>query len=1462
MALRLRIDDVFVISGRGIVVTGKVVGGAISVGDRVLLLTGGRRVETQIAAISMFRSSSQSANPGDEVGLQFTDRRLRPNRGDPVFAVEAATDPDDRPSPDPDNPPSSEAAEDKLNALRFVQSVGSAPLLLLPLRLETALKPTGLLVRAFPDSVHIAPDGAALSLAEQQLVDDYLEGLRIGMAETALREALDNALGHARARYAIATVAQGSVSSKNDGFEDDRPVAQCLPERLLAVALRGDTIVSVAQGEPIPRELPVGPSADDTDLLDSTAGTFWMTDFEAALKVGMAIDMPLPEQTAPLSRLVVFGLQRGEQADQASFQALMDAHGRRGKGLTSPAVGTPTKGSESLPFEPPRDEEGGKSLARALALNADPLSQPTPNADGLQAILAEVIWESAVRPAVINLFDPDLGLAVGEELAPLAKMKQRFMALRPQGQLPLMRLGDDPYGIAIVQDDRFQTGGGFEPLLGVAPTRSDLAAHARAVLAEENARPGYQPTIAALSRHPQGQIWRARHFLPADLVLDILANIDDPDDRRNRVRLILSAIEAREGHVRMTQGSIRPSAAANGGVFNEIAIRLCGDLVGRDAHASKEPELSDPYLEELLFGEHFWDRISQRVRPDLSEQIRHGPIPVLSMLIEHLVMRCLAEAASAAQTDEFEKRAELLGHNVWLHRGSKSIEAIVLSMVQDFGLGPAPLEAIIAEVGRLPRLPQRTWRLLQSLPRWIATLQSAPPALVHQTMAGLLDALSHRPDIWSEAKAAETLDFQRRQGETRTVVGAYGVIEGPIGNNEELNNSPVQWVAAPSASLATVLAAMWRARTGLAWHEPGSEALLPCDLSAGSISLARPLIVTLRRGDDLSSAIAGLVIDNLQRRGAADLEEKLALFYPTPAGEETLGTSPFDGVEFLKETENFARWRNGPVPQAIRDAHTNLVRSIEALRMVMVAEGAAALAEGRPEAAQAVLANLAMGAAPPSDLAVTEPRRTDATVSLSTALATNWRVANPIGSDLRSLLSPELSQLATLLLGEIAGHVVTDAGETVDVSSLVGSALDLAWMMAPGALGRDILFDQVRDRLGLEQGDSLAFDQQAEDTLWMAGRVHALLAGGRTLRPDDLGDAVRDDWEETARVNALNRTRGFILKWRDQLRRLRKRVDGDPEPPNPFPNPRLPDPGRGNPGRGDPPFPWPRPGPELPERFPRPMPRLDRILQALVGRKGPAGLDALETDLTQRLAKSEAAETSEDALSALLKDMPVVLPFVLTDRRSFDTSERYKHAGPESLLHWIEQSAAVRERLEPLADLATAREMALNAVAVQWGDDGPSAANPNLDWVGGPLTDPDGYSARSSCVVVGDVSSSSGRIGGLFVDQWSETLPPQEGELGLVFDADAPLARAPQTCLLAVQSDRSGWTPREVLQLISQTLDAAQARMLTPADWPEVDDVGGGPSGALGATLPMLWVDDGYANVAASFCSPLLERER
>jgi elongation factor Tu len=67
---RLTVDDVFMITGRGVVATGQVESGTLAVGATVQVVRDGTVIATsEVSGIEKFRAVIDTAQPGENVGL-------------------------------------------------------------------------------------------------------------------------------------------------------------------------------------------------------------------------------------------------------------------------------------------------------------------------------------------------------------------------------------------------------------------------------------------------------------------------------------------------------------------------------------------------------------------------------------------------------------------------------------------------------------------------------------------------------------------------------------------------------------------------------------------------------------------------------------------------------------------------------------------------------------------------------------------------------------------------------------------------------------------------------------------------------------------------------------------------------------------------------------------------------------------------------------------------------------------------------------------------------------------------------------------------------------------------------------------------------------------------------------------------------------------------------------------------
>ena len=68
-SFRMPIEDIFVISNRGIVLTGRVEAGTLHKGDEIEIRNDKVQVQTQVVSMETFRKQIETANEGDHIGI-------------------------------------------------------------------------------------------------------------------------------------------------------------------------------------------------------------------------------------------------------------------------------------------------------------------------------------------------------------------------------------------------------------------------------------------------------------------------------------------------------------------------------------------------------------------------------------------------------------------------------------------------------------------------------------------------------------------------------------------------------------------------------------------------------------------------------------------------------------------------------------------------------------------------------------------------------------------------------------------------------------------------------------------------------------------------------------------------------------------------------------------------------------------------------------------------------------------------------------------------------------------------------------------------------------------------------------------------------------------------------------------------------------------------------------------------
>lgn len=206
------------------------------------------------------------------------------------------------------------------------------------------------------------------------------------------------------------------------------------------------------------------------------------------------------------------------------------------------------------------------------------------------------------------------------------------------------------------------------------------------------------------------------------------------------------------------------------------------------------------------------------------------------------------------------------------------------------------------------------------------------------------------------------------------------------------------------------------------------------------------------------------------------------------------------------------------------------------------------------------------------------------------------------------------------------------------------------------------------------------------------------------------------------------------------------------------------------------------------------------------------------------------AESAVNRIRAILgKSFPVLPRFTLGayapdaaatlgDRTTLLNSDNLAIAG------WLPKLGCVRETTGRLADVLTAAE-AMGQVGtpqdlklLQFPRDATAR------W--GALPPAPDQDLRGVVAVVAHAPSALGTIAatdtlaGLFVDEWSESIPATQETTGLGFHFDAPGARPPQSVLLAVPSNPTvdAWTLDALVDVVNEAMALARLRAVRPQD--------------------------------------------
>ncbi|WP_322767085.1 hypothetical protein, partial [Frankia sp. Cr1] len=798
----------------------------------------------------------------------------------------------------------------------------SVPLVLLPVRLETRFKGNQLLVRIFPDSVHVDDLQRGLTPDEIAAGRGYWTSVWSDPVPDTAWPQLVKAVGVARAEWVAHVCTPTNLGDRGAGvpqFADPETAGprtitvRSLPDRFVVLAVHGEQ-VSKTVGKVVPRDLSLSPIpqpgdafAPTPDALNVPPASEWLVDFGKAVEVGMAVRIDLQGGAGPIDRVIAIGTRPSLKPEDAAaeLEALFTGH-RFSQGLGLLAQGTATNNNDSSrsPFQPRRapvppsfvpatTRDGSDTAAAAKALGVD--------ARVLTGLVGDGVGEQAVARAVNTaLWTPGWGeymygvqkrKVAGLDDAQRESARELFRDhVRGQGNAPALCIGAQPYGLLTVSNVAAWRPKAGESTAGIKNVLDALLPYwqAAARTSVPKLRPGAADVEATLleimGSSPVMQGLRVRPVFDDDAT----------DAALKAFGLSRRAYEAEQ--------TMRKWAFWRLGLRGEAAKLAPGSL-----HQRTRPlplplvdESDSAFITTILADSSQVPKVASvlqamlalALKSDEARLARSAPATVLGHLIDlsdltvalkTKASTLAAQAGDASPDDVLRLVDEIRATGVTAASTSKLATFEPIPAVRT-SLGEVALSAPVTREASTFASEVFTGWLLQL--GYLGEVRSAMQALVgtdlatrRNAVASALDCSSHRLDAWisgvvNERRARQAGAF----GSRGLTIGAYGVVEDLV---PDVRRSGDGWIHAPSTRHA-VAAGILRS-SHLSHLSQQGNGPFAIDLSSMRIQKAHGLIEGVRSGQQLGSLIGYQIERGLAAKGLARLQLSLRNLAPLVA---------------------------------------------------------------------------------------------------------------------------------------------------------------------------------------------------------------------------------------------------------------------------------------------------------------------------------------------------------------------------------------------------------------------------------------------------------------------------------------------------------------------------------------------------------------------------------------------------
>lgn len=1009
------------------------------------------------------------------------------------------------------------------------------PLVLLPVRLETRYSdgPQGVVlkVRVYPDEIHV--DDLARGLSEQEVAaaQAYWKAAWADPVPEGAFDALVAAVGARRAGWVAYACTPTNLAARGvdpptfpsvQGSSTRNIVARVLPDRF-TVVIEQSGRVAKATGAPIPPDLPLGliplegdqPITDEDQLSLATDST-WLVDYDEAVKVGMAITVPLPAGREPIARVTVVGTRPSDSPEAAAAELADVLVGHRySAGLSLLAQGSPTNNSDGerspyrarpTPIQPALTPttvvEGSDAAAAAANLGLDPtiltaILGPGYGEQSLAKATNSALWAPGWG-AFLDILDDGGSLGITD--AQRESARRLFSAhVRGRGPSPALAVRAQPYGVLPVSDLATWKPEAGETTAGVLQVVRGLMSRWLRVIdrvvdrVRPDAADADETLLEILGASPVMQGLRVRPYVSGDVVS------------------ISTSALGLDPNVLAAEQSIRSAVAAEVVGASVSGLRM-GSLDDHDralplALASdRDPE----FIGELLAGRSpKVDSVLQALlalawaSEDL-DALRASPATVLPdlMVLAEVAEGISTQAATLISRAEDASPAEFHELANQIAKVSKApiggagllatyqpIPAVATSLADVALAAPdgtsATMLANSAIAGWLRAMGYRAE--VRDAMRHLATVTTAERALA---LGEALDCSSHRLDAWATGIVAERAAHQRaaRRNQPGLTIGAWGVVEDL---RPAQGNPGDGWIHAPSTRHATAAGILRNAHLA---HVGGGGSGGPFELDLSSVRLdaATHLLDGIRSGQPLGALVGYQIERALAKARLARLQLSLRTIAPLVAEhlhestgpdadiarEAVAATDVVDGLLLLRthapgDPALRARLDIAPVNayldpgdwRPLTDKEwaevTRIMRAaadaVDALSDTLLAESVLHYAGGNPTRAAAAMDALGAGHAPSAEIDILDTQDAAERLTHRLLALVGSGAATAWNPDRpRALAEPALEAWASAHLGSPATIIVADlsdqGGPLVTLEDADWCALDLVHTPDQGIL--------------------------------------------------------------------------------------------------------------------------------------------------------------------------------------------------------------------------------------------------------------------------------------------------------------------------------------------------------------------------------------------------------------------------